>query len=80
VDGLQSGPTITSAVYVPNTTKPLFIGAGVPFGLQRPQPVGVAAGPLFPFVGALQDVAIYSKALGPDVILTHLHNGSGFSS
>jgi hypothetical protein len=36
------------------------------------------AGPLFPFVGALQDVAIYSKAFGPDVILTHLHNGSGF--
>jgi hypothetical protein len=79
VDGLPSGPAVTSAVYVPNTTKPLFIGAGVPFGLQRPQPAGVVAGPLFPFVGALQDVAIYNAALAPGVILTHLHNGSGFN-
>jgi len=79
VDGLQSGPAITSAVYVPNTTKPLWIGAGVPYVPLRPQAPGMVAGPLFPFVGALQDVAIYSKALGPDVILTHLHNGSGFN-
>ena len=78
VDGLQSGPTITSALYVPNTTNPLWIGAGVPYVPLRPQAPGVVAGPLFPFVGALQDVAIYSKALGSDVILTHLHNGSGF--
>ena len=79
VDGLQSGPAITSAVYVPNTTKPLWIGAGVPYVPLRPQAPGAVAGPLFPFVGAIQDVAIYSKALGPDVILTHLHNGSGFN-
>jgi Concanavalin A-like lectin/glucanases superfamily len=79
VNGLQSGPTITSAVYVPNTTKPLWIGAGVPYVPMRPQAAGVLAGPLFPFVGALQDVAIYSKALASDVILTHLHNGSGFN-
>jgi hypothetical protein len=79
VDGLQSGPAVTSAVYVPNTTKPLWIGAGAPFVPMRPQAAGVVASPLFPFVGALQDVAIYSKALGPDVILTHLHNGSGFN-
>jgi len=79
VDGLQSGPAISSAVYVPNTTNPLWIGAGVPYAPLRPQAAGVLAGPLFPFVGALQDVAIYSKALGSDVILTHLHNGSGFN-
>ena len=79
VDGLQSGSVVTSAVYVPNTTKPLWIGAGVPYAPMRPQAAGVIAGPLFPFVGALQDVAIYSKALGSDVILTHLHNGSGFN-
>jgi hypothetical protein len=77
VDGLQSGPQVTPAVYVPNTTNPLWIGAGVPYVPMRPAP-GVVTGPLFPFVGALQDVAIYSKALTPDVILTHLHNGSGF--
>jgi hypothetical protein len=79
VDGLQSGPAVTSAVYVPNTTRPLWIGAGVPYAPMRPQAVGTIAGPLFPFVGALQDVAIYSKALASDVILTHLHNGSGFN-
>jgi len=80
VNGEQSGPVVTSAVYVPNTTQPLWIGAGVPFAPRRPQAAGVIAGPLFPFVGALQDVAIYSKALDPDVILTHFHNGSGLTS
>jgi len=29
----------------------------------RPQSPGVLAGPLFPFVGAIQDVAIYNDAL-----------------
>jgi concanavalin A-like lectin/glucanase superfamily protein len=79
VDGLQSGPAVTPTVYVPNTTKPLWIGAGAPFVAMRPQPAGVVASPLFPFVGALQDVAIYNAALEPGVILTHLHNGSGFN-
>ena len=80
VNGEQSGPAVTSA-YVPNTTKPLWIGAGVPYAPMRPQPAGVmVTGPLFPFVGALQDVAIYSKALAPDVILRHFHNGNGLTS
>jgi hypothetical protein len=79
VDGLQSGPAITPAVYVPNTTKPLWIGAGASYVPMRPQPAGVVASPLFPFVGALQDVAIYNTALSAPVIQTHLQNGNGFT-
>jgi hypothetical protein len=79
VDGLQSGPAVTSAVYVQNTTNPLWIGAGVPYAPMRPQAAGVVASPLFPFVGALQDVAIYNTALSAPVIQTHLQNGNGFT-
>jgi hypothetical protein len=43
----------------------------------RPQAAGVLGGPLFPFVGAIQDVAIYNAALTSDVILKHYHNGNG---
>jgi hypothetical protein len=43
----------------------------------RPQAPGVLAGPLFPFFGAIQDVAIYNAALASDVILLHYHNGNG---
>ena len=78
VDGVQSGQ-VTPVVYVPNTTRPLWIGAGVPYVPLRPQDPGVVAGPLFPFVGALQDIAIYSKALAPDVIMKHLYNGTGYN-
>jgi Concanavalin A-like lectin/glucanases superfamily len=77
VDGEQRGPKINPAVYVPNGTNPLWIGAGVPYVPLRPQPPGVLASPLFPFVGAIQDVAIYNTALASDVILTHYHNGNG---
>jgi hypothetical protein len=68
---------VTSVAYMPNTAQPLWIGAGAPFVPRRPQPDGVLASPLFPFVGALQDVAIYSAALQPGDILTHFQNGSG---
>jgi hypothetical protein len=77
VNGDQQGK-VTSAVYVPNSTQPLWIGAAAPYVPRRPQPAGVVASPLFPFVGAMQDVAIYSAALTSDVILLHFHNGSGF--
>jgi Concanavalin A-like lectin/glucanases superfamily len=77
VDGEQRGPKINPAVYVPNTTQPLWIGAGVPYAALRPQAPGVLASPLFPFVGAIQDVAIYNAALTSDVILLHYHNGNG---
>ncbi len=70
----------TSVTYVPNTTQPLWIGAGSPFVPRRPQPAGVPGSPLFPFFGAMQDIAIYSAALAPDVIMTHFNNGSGFES
>ena len=78
MDGVQSGQ-VTPVVYVPNTTRPLWIGAGVPYVPLRPQDPGVVASPLFPFVGALQDIAIYSKALAPDVIMKHLYNGTGYN-
>jgi hypothetical protein len=77
VDGEQRGAKVTSAVYVPNTTQPLWIGAGAPYVPLRPQPAGVLASPLFPFFGAIQAVAVYDAALTPDVILLHYHNGNG---
>jgi Concanavalin A-like lectin/glucanases superfamily len=77
VDGEQRGPKINPAVYAPNTTKPLWIGAAAPYVPMRPQAPGVVAAPLFPFVGAIQDVAIYNAALKSDVILRHYHNGNG---
>jgi len=77
VDGEQRGPKINPAVYVPNSTNPLWIGAGAPYVPLRPQAPGVVGGPLFPFVGAIQDVAIYNAALASDVILKHYHNGNG---
>jgi hypothetical protein len=35
--------------------------------------------PLFPFVGAIEDVGIYKVALEPATILTHFHNGNGIA-
>ena len=76
VNGAQLDKT-TSAVYVPNSTQPLWIGAAAPYVPRRPQPADVVASPLFPFVGAIQNVAIYSAALASDVILKHFKNGNG---
>jgi hypothetical protein len=82
VDGLPSGSAVSNVAYVPNTTKPLWIGAADAFLTMRtPQTAtGVLASPLFPFVGALQDVAIYKTALGPEAIQAHLFNGNGFNA
>jgi hypothetical protein len=66
------------AAYKPNTAQPVWIGAGSPFVTPRrsPQvPQGTISSPLFPFVGALQDVAIYGVALSPAAILRHFNNG-----
>jgi hypothetical protein len=79
VNGTQQGK-ITSVAYVPNSTQPLWIGAAAPYVPRRPQPDGVLASPLFPFVGAIQDVAIYSAALASDVIMLHFNNGNGKDS
>jgi hypothetical protein len=72
-----------TAGYAPNAAQVLWIGAGTPYTPRRPQPPGPdpanpdPASPLFPFVGAIQDVAIYKVALEPGAILTHFHNGQG---
>jgi hypothetical protein len=78
VNGEQRGQT-TSA-YMANAAQVLWIGAGTPYTPRRMQPAGTdPASPLFPFVGAIQDVAIYSAALEPAMILTHFHNGNGIT-
>ncbi|MEA2898048.1 MAG: hypothetical protein QOJ84_3663 [Bradyrhizobium sp.] len=76
VDGQQLGQAV-AVPYMPNTAQPIWIGAGAPYLPRRPQPDGVLSSPLFPFVGAMQDVALYSVALTPADITTHFHNGSG---
>jgi hypothetical protein len=79
VNGDQHGQT-TSA-YAPNAAQVLWIGAGTPYSPRRTQPPAGTdpESPLFPFVGAIQDVAIYKVALEPAKILTHFHNGSGIT-
>jgi hypothetical protein len=75
VDG--AGVQVTSVPYVPTTTQPLWIGAGAPYVDRRPQPDGTIGSPLFPFVGAIQDVAIWRDALKVVDIQTRLRNGNG---
>jgi hypothetical protein len=75
VNGDKQGQ-VTSATYMPNNTQPLWIGAGAPFVARRP-PADAVSSPLFPFVGAIQDVAIYSAKLEPAEILQHFNNGNG---
>jgi hypothetical protein len=78
VNGDQHGQT--SSGYMPNAAQVLWIGAGTPYTARRTQPAGTdPASPLFPFVGAIQDVAIYRVALPTTTILTHFHNGSGIT-
>jgi len=75
-----NGALVDQAVtaYVANATQPLFIGAGAPFEPLRTQPPTPGAiGPLFPFNGAIQDVAIYNKALAATDIALHNANGLG---
>jgi hypothetical protein len=74
VDGTQRAASIGQVNFVPNTTQPLLIGAGYPFIPPGPQMPGV---PLFPFNGAIQDVAVYGAALDPGVIQLHFQNGTG---
>jgi hypothetical protein len=78
VNGQPQGSKDTT--YMPNTAQPVWIGAGAPYVVRRPQPDGVVASPLFPFVGAIQDVAIYSAELTPTDILRHFNNGDGSDS
>jgi hypothetical protein len=76
VNGKQQGQM--PSAYVANTVQPLWIGAGAPYVDRRPmQQAGMPGSPLFPFVGAIQDVAIYKTALMASEIDTHFRNGSG---
>jgi hypothetical protein len=75
VDGEQRS-TLSSAVYVANITQALLIGVGYPLvSFSEPQPPGV---PLFPFNGAIQDVAVYKAALSSTAIAGNYKNGLGF--
>jgi hypothetical protein len=66
------------ASYAPTSKNALYIGTGEPELPLRPQAPGVEAGPLHPFVGEVQDVALYKGALDPiNDILKHYHNGNG---
>ena len=77
VNGVQNAQA-TAVVYAPNMTQPLWIGAGAPYVPRRPQPAEIVpASPLFPFVGAIQDVAIYGEALSATDILRHFNHGNG---
>jgi hypothetical protein len=70
----------TTSAYAPNMTQPLWIGAGSPYVPRRTKPAGPdPASPLFPFVGAIQDVAIYDVVLDPVTMDTHFRNGGGVS-
>jgi hypothetical protein len=78
VDGGKQAE-VPGIAYVPNATQPLWIGAGAPYVARRTQPTDPQnpTSPLFPFVGAIQDVAIYSEALDAGTILQHFNDGSG---
>lgn len=71
VDGESQGSM--NVAYMPNTVQPIWIGAGAPFVAKRPGGLG----PLFPWVGAIQDVAIYGAALDAIAIRKHFNNGQG---
>jgi hypothetical protein len=71
----QESAKVTPATYIFNASQPLWIGAGAPSAPLRPQMPGTVAGPLFPWVGAIQDVAIYNVALSD--VTTHFDNGIG---
>jgi hypothetical protein len=77
VDGV--GVQVPGVAYMPNATQPLWIGAGASYVPRRPQPPGTLGSPLFPFVGAIQDVAIWRDMLSPTDINTRFKNGRGTS-
>jgi hypothetical protein len=76
VDGVSKGFQAVS--YTANTTQPMLIGAGGAFAGFRDISGGI--GPLWPFVGAIQDVAIYSSALSSGDIQLHDAHGRGNST
>jgi hypothetical protein len=78
VNGNQRGAPAPTA-YVPNASSPLYIGAGAPYVPLRTVAGSMSGGPLFPFNGAIQDVAIYKSALPFPTIQQHFFEGNGVS-
>jgi hypothetical protein len=76
VNGAQSAQQKPQPFAV-NASGPLYIGAGVPYSPNRQTPGSTSGGPLFPFVGSIQDVAIYNAALSATAVQDHFKNGSG---
>jgi hypothetical protein len=76
VDGFPSSkPGVT---YAANTTQPLYIGTGSPELPLRASTVvnDPTHGPLNPFKGIIQDVAIYNRALTPTEIAKNVAHGN----
>ena len=67
VNGDLRGSVEPGTPYVPNSSRPLYIGA-------REDPAGA---PIYPFAGSLQEVAYYSRALDQDEILKHIKATQG---
>lgn len=65
------------AQFTPNTTVDLVIGVGGPWLPDRLQPTDQLAFPVFPFLGTIQDVALYDTVLTDADILKHFNDGSG---
>jgi hypothetical protein len=65
----------TNQQFAVNTSSPLYIGAGAPYVPKRMVANSTSGGPLFPFNGAIQDVAIYNAALSPTNIQSHFTQG-----
>ena len=66
----QGGGVVSVTPYVANTDAPIFIGLSAPW-----MPPG-----LWPFKGAIQDVAIYKRPLNQTEISTHTVNGLGIEA
>ncbi|MBV9221499.1 MAG: LamG domain-containing protein [Methylobacteriaceae bacterium] len=70
-----------NVAYLPNATAPLYIGTGAPELPLRSSTVAndPTHGPLNPFKGAIQDVAIYNRALTSTEVAKHFANGNAFA-
>lgn len=80
INGTKTSPATSVpgvAKFKPNTTADLVIGVGGPWLPDRLQFSDQLAFPVFPFLGTIQDVAIYDTVLSDDDILKHFNDGSG---
>jgi hypothetical protein len=64
-------PANMSTSYSPNPGKPLYLGMGAP---ERAVP---SPGPLYPFLGRIQEVAVYESPLGGPSFTAHVRAGFG---